>query len=241
MTEGAIRFLIVNADDFGRTPGINRGIVEAHERGIVTSASLMVRWPAARQAAAYARARSDFSLGLHVDLGEWVCGREGWAPVYEVVPAGAREAVRAEVRRQLYEFRRLAGHDPSHLDSHQHRHRENPLRSVLRDLARELAVPLRDFDPVVRYCGDFYGQLADGRPYPDGIGVEALTRILRNLPAGVTELGCHPGGADATETAYTWERAAETAVLCDQRIRTTVASERIELCSFAHVHRRSCP
>jgi len=49
------RRLIVNADDFGQSPGINRGIMEAHERGIVTSVSLMVRWPAAVEAAAYAR------------------------------------------------------------------------------------------------------------------------------------------------------------------------------------------
>ena len=49
------RYLIVNADDFGQSHGVNRGIIEAHERGVVTSASLMVRWPAARKAAAYAR------------------------------------------------------------------------------------------------------------------------------------------------------------------------------------------
>jgi len=37
------RYLIVNADDFGQSPGVNRGIIQAHEHGIVTSASLMVR------------------------------------------------------------------------------------------------------------------------------------------------------------------------------------------------------
>ena len=46
---------IVNADDFGQSPGITRGVIAAHERGIVTSASLMVRWPSANEAAAYAR------------------------------------------------------------------------------------------------------------------------------------------------------------------------------------------
>src|SRR5437879_4472175 len=49
MTEA--RYLIVNADDFGRSPGVNRGIMSAYEHGIVTSASLMVRWPAAAEAA----------------------------------------------------------------------------------------------------------------------------------------------------------------------------------------------
>jgi predicted glycoside hydrolase/deacetylase ChbG (UPF0249 family) len=63
------RCLIITADDFGRSPGVNRGIIAASEGGIVTSASLMVRWPAAA-GAAYARERPDLALGLHFDLGE---------------------------------------------------------------------------------------------------------------------------------------------------------------------------
>jgi predicted glycoside hydrolase/deacetylase ChbG (UPF0249 family) len=57
------RVLIVNADDFGLSPGVNRSVVQAHERGIVTGASLMVRWPAATEATAYARANPGLSLG----------------------------------------------------------------------------------------------------------------------------------------------------------------------------------
>ena len=41
------RYLIVNADDFGMGRGVNDGIIKSHEHGIVTSASLMVRWRAA--------------------------------------------------------------------------------------------------------------------------------------------------------------------------------------------------
>ena len=55
------RILIVNADDFGQSPGVNAGVIEAHERGIVTSASMMVCWPAAAGAADYARARGSHS------------------------------------------------------------------------------------------------------------------------------------------------------------------------------------
>ena len=62
------RLLIVNADDFGASTGINRGIVEAHENGIVTSASLMVDMPGTSDAVRYARAPSKLDLGLHVVL-----------------------------------------------------------------------------------------------------------------------------------------------------------------------------
>ena len=75
---GAERCVIVNADDFGQSPGVNRGIIEAHQHGIVTSASLMVNWPAAAEAAAYGRAHADLSLGLHFDVGEWCYRNEKW-------------------------------------------------------------------------------------------------------------------------------------------------------------------
>src|ERR671917_44151 len=99
------RYLIVNADDFGRSPGVNRGIAEAHERGIVTSASLMVRWPAAAEAAAYGREHPNLGLGLHLDLGEWAYHDGNWVPVYGVVPADDAAAVAEEVARQLAVFR----------------------------------------------------------------------------------------------------------------------------------------
>src|SRR5581483_3290402 len=131
----AERLLIVNADDFGQSPGITRGVIEAAERGIVTSASLMVRWPAAVEAAAFARARPGFSLGLHLDLGEWRYRDGAWSPIYRVVPAEDAAAVAAEVARQWDRFIALAGRPPTHLDSHQHVHRDEPLRSILRALA----------------------------------------------------------------------------------------------------------
>ena len=72
------RQLIVNADDFGLSPGVNRGTVRAHEHGVVTSASLMVRGAAVAEAAAYARANPRLSVGLHLDLWEWECRDGEW-------------------------------------------------------------------------------------------------------------------------------------------------------------------
>ncbi len=226
------RYLIVNADDFGRSPGINRGVIEAHEGGIVTSASLMVRWQAAAEAAAYGREHRSLGLGLHFDLGEWAYRDGTWVPVYEVAPTDVVTAVTAEWARQLASFRHLVGRDPTHIDSHQHVHLREPVRSVLTQAARDLAVPLRHCSPGVRYCGDFYGQTATGLPLHDAISVGGLTEILTALPPGVTELGCHPGLGIDSGSAYGVERAEEVKTLCDPRVRTAIVGKGIELCPF---------
>src|SRR6185503_13954375 len=78
------RSLIVNADDFGLSPGVNAGVARTHEQGILTSASLMVRRPAAAAAAEYAQGTPALGVGLHVDLGEWARIDGEWKAVYEV-------------------------------------------------------------------------------------------------------------------------------------------------------------
>jgi predicted glycoside hydrolase/deacetylase ChbG (UPF0249 family) len=169
------RILIVNADDFGRSHGINLGVIKAHDEGILTSASLTVRWPAAREAARFARSRPGLSLGLHVDLGEWVFEEGAWRCCYEVVPLDSVDDITTETLRQLEAFRDLVGRDPSHLDSHQHVHvTTQAVSSVLGELADKLDIPLRGANGV-NYCGNFYGQTARGQALHENITVQALT------------------------------------------------------------------
>lgn len=97
--------LIVNADDLGYTTGINRGIVEAHERGIVTSTSMMVDPPGAEEGAEIARATPSLSVGLHAEL-----DRDGALTV-------TRETCAGELDRQLGRFEQLVGAAPTHLDA----------------------------------------------------------------------------------------------------------------------------
>jgi chitin disaccharide deacetylase len=220
------RILIVNADDFGRSDGVNRGVIQAHEKGIVTSASLMVRYAASADAAEYGRDRPRLSLGLHVDLGEWLYQDGTWTALYEL------EDFEDEVERQLDAFRSLVHRDPTHLDSHQHLHREKPVRSIMLGMARRLGVPLRSFSPWVRYCGSFYGQTGTGEPLHGAISAEALVTIFRELPEGVTELGCHPGYADDLRSHYAAERTREVEALCHPQLKSTLAAEEIELRSF---------
>jgi predicted glycoside hydrolase/deacetylase ChbG (UPF0249 family) len=232
------RVLIVNADDFGLTPAINRGIAAAHERGIVTSASLMVRGHAAEAAADYARGRPTFSVGLHVDLAEWSYVDGEWRADYEVVDVHDADGVAREVRDQLDRFQGMMERVPTHLDSHQHVHREQPVGSILTEVAAELDVPLRDQDSRVRYRGDFYGQSGTGEPMPQGVSVDALELIIGSLPQGWTELGCHPGEPDdELVSMYRTERAMELEVLCDPRVRQTIERHGVVLASFADLAR----
>ena len=227
------RAVIVNADDFGQSAGINRGIIDAHERGIVTSASVMVRWPAAPAAAAYARAHPRLSVGLHVDLGESIYRDGEWVALYERVDRQDGQAVEAEIRAQLALCRELLRRDPTHLDSHQHVHTEEPARSILDGIAAELGLPLRHRSPRVLHDGGFYGQTRIGEPLSGGITPAHLMDMLRRLPAGVTEVACHPGFADDLVTMYQAERQVELATLCDPGVRRVMCDERIELITFA--------
>lgn len=226
------RYLIVNADDFGYSAGINRGILEAHERGIVTSASLMVRGPAADEAAFASRACPGLSLGLHVDLGEWAYRDGEWVEMYRVVDVDHPAAVEREVERQVETFCELTGRQPTHLDSHQHVHRQEPVRSVLRELGQQLHAAVRDDSAGMNYCGAFYGQTNTGEPLDDEISIQALIGVLKRLPLGITELGCHPGFADDVDTMYACQRSAEIATLCSGEVRAVLGEMGIELVSF---------
>jgi chitin disaccharide deacetylase len=226
------RVLIVNADDFGRAPGVNRGVTRAHEQGIVTSATLMVNWPAAAEAADYAR-RSSLSVGLHLDLGEWEYRDGEWHARYDGLEARTPDDVAEEIGRQLERFERLTGGSPTHLDSHQHVHRDEPVRSALTRVGERLGVPVRDVTPGIAYSGEFFGQDGKGVPVPEAISVDALVGIIESLPPGITELGCHPADPTDHETTYDVERPREVASLCDPRVRSAIERCGVALCSFA--------
>lgn len=234
-----MKLLIVNADDFGLSAGVNSGIVQAHEQGIVTSASLMVRQPAAEQAAALARKLPRLAVGLHIDLGESTFRAGEWVRLYSWTddePA----AIEREVRAQIVRFRELMNREPDHLDTHQHVHRREPAATVVTRAARELGLPLRG-DGTARYIGGFYGQDDTGGPYPEGISVTRLIELLDALEPGLSEFGCHPGHVASSDalggTAYRIERNVECSTLCDPRVLARLARGDIVLTTYSESHR----
>jgi predicted glycoside hydrolase/deacetylase ChbG (UPF0249 family) len=226
--------LIVNADDFGQSDEVNQGIIRSYEKGILTSASLMVRYPFAEKAAEYAH-KNNLDIGLHVDLGEWILLQDGWKALYEVVPVDNTEAVMEELNNQLEAFFRITGKKPSHLDSHQHVHMRKTIQPVFIELARQLNVTLRRCSSKVVYCGNFYGQHQDGSPNQDAISPVALMQIINNLQNGITELACHPGINIEINTMYKKERDLEVDSLCNDEVKGNITGKGVELISFAGI------
>lgn len=230
------RRLIVTADDFGLCDEINAGVIAAHDCGIVTSASLMVRWPSATAAARLAATRPLLALGLHVDLGEWTPSGDDWEQRWSVVDSQDPAAVSGEVARQVQTFRQLTGADPTHIDGHQHIQRDGHPSEALRAAAAAMRIPVRLHDPRITYCGEFYGQAHRGASYPEGITVANLVRIITSLPLGWTELGCHPGIAvPRTLTSYAAERDVELDALCSPEVLAAIDQSEVTLASFAHL------
>jgi predicted glycoside hydrolase/deacetylase ChbG (UPF0249 family) len=232
----AVACLVVNADDFGLSRGVNAGIVQAHEQGIVSSATLMVHGDAAAEAAAYARLHPSLGLGLHVDLWESVLRNGEWVRIYQRCDE-TPEALHAEVQAQLQRFRDLVGREPDHLDTHQHVHRRTPVDQVLADIAATLHLPLRGTGGF-GYLGGFYGQDGHGDPYPEGTTPERLVELIDALPRGqVTELSCHP--ADIADddplggTMYRTGRNIERCTLMHASVRQRVARGDVRLGRFA--------
>ncbi len=145
--------LIVNADDFGLTPGVSRGIVTAHKDGIVSSTTLMVNMPAAPEAVAMAREHPGLHLGLHLVV---TAGRPvlppGQVPSLVDAEGHFRKGFRAlrltaklaevalEWEAQLDRFEELVGRLPTHLDSHHDAHLAPGLTEIAVALAKRRGV-----------------------------------------------------------------------------------------------------
>jgi predicted glycoside hydrolase/deacetylase ChbG (UPF0249 family) len=221
------RHVIFNADDFGASPGLNRGIVDCHAGGVLTSTSLLVYGAATRDAARLASAHPRLAVGLHWDL-------DGVRspPVARADPA----AVRAELERQLALAASMLGRAPTHLDSHHHVHRVPEVETAAREIAARAGLPLRGCG-AVHYIGGFYAQWTPGVDELEHVSAGALIAILRDeLADGWTEIGCHPGYVEADfRTSYRAGREAELATLIDPRVRAELDALGVRLASFADV------
>jgi predicted glycoside hydrolase/deacetylase ChbG (UPF0249 family) len=217
------RLLIVNADDLGMSAEIDQGLFEAHDAGIVTSASLLVDGSNAEGAVQQAQQRPKLGLGIHVAFDE------RGKMFIDVQDLGA---VQQQIDRQLAAFVRLVGSPPDHIDSHHHVHRLFNVARLFLAAGRRYNVPVRGFSDVV-YVGRFYGQPEFGKTDVSKISVDTMVGMLRVLKPGVSEISCHPGHLETRPDAvYNRERVVELATLTDERVKTAITEEGIRLINY---------
>jgi len=145
---GQAKILIVNADDFGLTAGVSRGILEAHRHGIVTSTTLLVNREIP-PALIEELAASDLGVGVHLNLtlGSPVASAKRVPSLVDAEGRFIRDAreaaaranvdeARIELGTQIDAFRTIMGRFPTHLDSHHHVGRHSPILDLVLDFAR---------------------------------------------------------------------------------------------------------
>ena len=246
------RRLIVNADDFGLTGGVSRGILRAHRLGLVTSTTVLANLSRQAELDAEAAVARGLGLGLHLNL-TWGRPVSPAETVPSLVDAEGRfgrdqaalrqrarpDDVRREGEAQIEAFTRRFGRAPTHLDSHHHVHRLPRVVDAVLSVALAARLPVRSQDAGFRddlrrngiaTTDHFVGE-AEGEPYWT---TARLLNQLATLPVGLTELMCHPGlfEEDLAYSRYGRQREVELAALCDAKARATIERLGIRLCHF---------
>jgi hopanoid biosynthesis associated protein HpnK len=154
-----LRNLVVNADDLGLTPGVNTGIFDAHDRGVLTSASLFAHAPATADAVRRAWARPSLGVGVHLALVDGTPMlpphrvpslveddgrfRASWKPFIVACLRGrvALDEVERELTAQIDRIR-SEGIRLTHLDAHKHVHAFPPIFTIVARLAERFGIPV---------------------------------------------------------------------------------------------------
>jgi predicted glycoside hydrolase/deacetylase ChbG (UPF0249 family) len=256
------RLLIINADDFGMYHAINAGILRSLTNGVARSATLMAPCPWALHAMRLLRDHPDIAFGVHLTvISEFADYRWGpLSPRHEVPSlldetgsfySNDRQAellARARLDELETEFRAQietvlsAGLRPTHLDWHCLYDGGRPdVFDLTLGLAHEYGLALRVFDPTRSEPLQRRGLPAVDHGVVDSTGLATagktarFVRMLRELPAGLSEWAVHPslGTAEARAIDGWWsQRAADLRFLVSRQARETVAAEGIVLLDY---------
>jgi predicted glycoside hydrolase/deacetylase ChbG (UPF0249 family) len=226
--------LIVNADDFGYSTGINYGVIESHLHGIVNSATMMMNMSGTKQAIELAKQYPSLKVGVHLVL---TCGKPLLNDVKSLVDENGNfnslsylmendidlDELEREWIAQMDAFYQ-AGLTPNHFDSHHHVHGLEKLYPVVKKLSDKYSLPVRNTNqpsdlPTYSdlFLDDFYG---------DGISEAYFAELQGRVNDGQTiEVMVHPGFIDQEiliGSSYNIQRAKETYILTHCKLSDSI-------------------
>lgn len=241
--------VIINADDFGYSPGVSAGILYAHQFGILTSTTAMVNTSFAIQSVEMAKAHPKLGIGLHfvLDMGQPVSSSVSsltdttgsFLKGETLIKSAVKHDIREELESQLNVLLNW-GVDVTHIDSHHHMLTHIPAaQEAITEIAREYKLPIRslyenilpkDIPTNNYFIKDFYGQ--------GNISPASLIQILSNLKNGVTEIMSHPAFIDPwlqNGSSYHIPRMTELETLVGDEVQTWVKDHDIQLINYGHI------
>ncbi|WP_238907193.1 carbohydrate deacetylase [Clostridium sp. YIM B02506] len=245
--------LIINADDFGLTLGISKGIIEGLKNGIITDTSAMVNSKYFEESLDLAKAAGIKSMGVHLNITalrpisksqyvKTIIDSEGnFYKNPSLIPKGySYEEIERELRAQIEKFLNT-GLVLDHLDVHHgFNAMEEKLFTLVMNLAKEYKVPLRKnteefkelVDKAVKrpdyFIKDFYG---------DNVTIEKLKENLLKYREfeGTLEMMTHPGFVDEEImkiSSYNIHREEELKVLTSSEIKDFINKSNINLVNY---------
>ncbi|GAC1483855.1 MAG: chitin disaccharide deacetylase [Candidatus Saccharimonadales bacterium] len=207
-----MKYLIVNADDFGYSFSVNKGIIAAHTEGIVTATSVMVDAVAAHEASEL-KHYPDLSVGLHFELKEI-------------------KNVKSELDRQVEKFITIVGAKPDHVNTHKLHTTVPGIKEHLLDYALKNNIPVRDFGQA-KYIDLFFGFHSNG-----DVSVAQLKKAIDEATDNYNEIMCHVGYSDdylREHSSYNDPRELELASICSPIIKQSINNKELTLCNWKQV------
>jgi len=246
-----VKKLIINADDFGMTEGMTKGIIDSHADGVVTSTTLMMNALFTEYAVRQAVKYPDLGVGIHLTLTygrPLVAGAKSFTDLegnflkIADYPDGFTQIDPQELyiewKAQLELFIQMMGKLPTHIDSHHHVHCDPHHHDVIARLVSEYDLPLRAGGKVVDHYEstvlmlDFYGE---------DLTVSSMTNELEK-DIEILEVMCHPAYLDQVTydlSSYNLPRMKEMEILRSKELREFILRNEIELITFADLKKRS--
>ena len=248
--------LIVNADDYGYSSGVSRGIAVAFRQGMVTSTSVMTTHATQEELAELSLLREEgLGVGIHLNLTRGMplspgLARhlpKGFPPDPDALGKLPRPLIFQELSAQIGALIN-AGIIPDHLNTHHHLHRDPAMFDLVVELASLYRLGVRPYNDLQRARA-----LALGLPSPERVVVEffgegvseelLLSLLRRQASSGVesVELICHPGRVDqvlAAQSSYTELRERELAILTDADLRRQVEGMGFTLATYRDLSSR---
>ena len=226
--------LIINADDLGWSPGVNRGILVAYTNGIVNSSSLIVTHPGFEEAVQLISEHHLPNIGIHFNLTEGKSVLSGHTTLTDSRGNFHRNIHQMndvnfeEVRRELtaqYGKAMDAGVTVTHMDTHHHLHMTLRFRKIFAEFSKAHGLPLRKVHPSSRnplkrlslildmWGVDFYTDHFNADFYARNATKEVLKRIINDYKGRSVEIMCHPGYTDSLNGEYNDLREKELSIL----------------------------